>query len=58
MVEEKEALVTSIFLIRLRSDVISFSYFACSKKTAAVIADITAFLIDCSTEGSMEQLGM
>lgn len=58
MGEEKKALVISIFLIRLQSDVISSLYFACSKETAAVTVDMTAFVIDCSIEGSMEQLGI
>lgn len=58
MKEEKEVLVTSIFLIRPRSDVISSLCFACSKEITAVTADMTALVIDYSTEGSMKWLGM
>lgn len=56
--EDEEALVTSIFLIRLWSDIILSSCFACSEKIAIVTADVIALAINYSTEGFMKWLGM
>lgn len=58
MREEEKALTTSIFSIRLQSDIILSLFFAYSKETATVTADIIALVIDYSTERSMEWLGM
>lgn len=51
-------LVISIFLIRLRNNVISSLYFTCPKDIAAVIVDMIVLIIDCLIKRFIEWLSI